>query len=525
MNTITHGGAALAKAVKLAYEKGETDYFLNPMVLTDAQGKPVGAIRDGDAVIFCCRRGEREIELTDMFTDPEFSNVDRTFLPNLDFSILTLYHDKFKSLPVAFAPAKVETPLAQVISESGKTQLHCAESEKFAHVTFFFNGGRNEPFEGETDIRVPSPKGVPFDTVPALSLHEVVDKATAELGNIDFAVVNFANGDVLGHTSNAAAKQKASAVVSEELERLTTCALAKGYVVMITADHGNIETLYSKNGQPHVAHTKNQVPFLVLDPQGKGGVHPRDGVLGDVAPTVLQALGIAQPAVMTGHTLTPEHTYGANRRVLLVILDGWGLGTHDENDAVYLAHTPYWDSLLSSQPFARLDASGEAVGLCSGKAGNSEAGHMNLGAGRIVEQDDRRLESALADGTFSENPLFIAQVERCIAHGRPLHLLSYLTHASSHGSIDYPLSLIRMACAKGLRDIYLHIIFDGRSTEPGSAPQLLLELDSQLAQAGAGKVVSGVGRGLALDRDGNFANVKKAYDSMVLGVGTPYCES
>ena len=519
-----YGGAALAEAVKAAYAKGETDYYLNPMVLTDSEGNPIGNVQDGDSVIFCCRRGEREIELTDMFVDPAFDKVERKYLPNVDFSILTLYHDKFKHLPVAFAPAKVEMPLAQVISESGKTQLHCAESEKYAHVTFFFNGGRNEAFPGEEDIRVPSPKGVPFDTVPALSLHEVVEKTTAKLGQVDFAVVNFANGDVVGHTANSEAKKAAAAAVSAELEILTKDALQKGYVVMITADHGNIEALYGKNGQPHVAHTKNQVPFLVLDAKADA-IQPRGGVLGDVAPTVLQAMGIAQPAIMTGSSLTPDHDYGEARQVLLVILDGWGFGTGDENDAIHQGDTPYWDQLLRSVPYARLDASGAAVGLCGGKAGNSEAGHMNLGAGRIVPQDDMRLESAMAEGTFAQNPVFVQQVERCIANKKALHLLSYLTRASSHGSIDYPLSLTRMAKEKGLEDIFLHIIFDGRSTEPGSAPQLLEDLDDELAQIGAGKVVSGVGRGLALDRDGNFDKVKKAYDSMVAGSGTAYTEA
>lgn len=524
MNARLYGGAALAEAVKAAYKKGETDYFLNPMVLVDAAGKPVGTVQDGDSVVFCCRRGEREIELTDMFVDPGFSKVERAYLPHLDFSILTLYHDKFKTLPVAFAPARVEASLAQAISESGKTQLHCAESEKFAHVTFFFNGGRNEPFANETDVCVPSPKGVAFDTVPALSLHEVVKQTAAKLGTVDFAVVNFANGDVIGHTSNARAKLEAARAVSAELETLVADAVSKDYVVMITADHGNIETLYGKNGQPHVAHTTNQVPFLVMDPQSKSSVRPYDGVLGDVAPTVLQAMGIAQPAQMSGSTLTPSHAYGENRRVLLVILDGWGLGTRDENDAIFLADTPYWDKLLRNQPYARLDASAEAVGLCAGKPGNSEAGHMNLGAGRIVPQDDMRLESAMADGTFAHNPVFGKQAERCVESGRALHLLSYLTHASSHGSIDYPLALVRMAKEKSLEKIYLHIIFDGRSTEPGSAPKLLLELDEELARIGAGKVVGGVGRGLALDRDGNYDKVKKAYDAMVLGAGTPYME-
>ena len=143
MADFKRGGAQLAEAVKKAYGLGQDDYHLEPMVLVE-DGRPVGKIADGDAAIFCCRRGEREIELTEMFTDPDFDKADRRMLRDLDFVIMTMYHDKFKDLPIAFAPAKVVKPLAQVLSEAGKTQFHCAESEKFAHVTFFFNGGENE---------------------------------------------------------------------------------------------------------------------------------------------------------------------------------------------------------------------------------------------------------------------------------------------------------------------------------------------------------------------------------------------
>ena len=147
MSDIKRGGAQLAEAVKRVYELGQDDYHLEPMLLVE-DGKPVGKIADGDSVVFCCRRGEREIELTEMFTDDPFDKVERRKLNDLDFVIMTMYHDKFKNLPIAFAPAKVVKPLAQVLSEAGKKQFHCAESEKFAHVTFFFNGGENNAFPG-----------------------------------------------------------------------------------------------------------------------------------------------------------------------------------------------------------------------------------------------------------------------------------------------------------------------------------------------------------------------------------------
>ena len=512
------GGEALARAVENAYAAGQTDYSLEPMALEDGDGNPVGKIRAGDHVVFCCRRGEREIELTEAFTDPAFDKFDREYLKNLEFVIMTMYHDKFKDLPIAFAPEKVVMPLAQVISEAGLTQFHCAESEKYAHVTFFFNGGRNEPFPGETDLRVPSPKGIPFDQKPELSLPEVAEKVKGAVDTgYDFILTNFANGDVIGHTANTAATRKAASTVSPYVGEVTAYAKEHGYLVAVTADHGNIEALYDAKGKPHVAHTTNLVPFVVLDPEGRK-IPLHDGRLGDVAPTVLQVLGLPQPAEMTGKPLIDDPAI-RNKKMMLIILDGWGYGTHDNGDGIYIADTPAWDALLKTYPNCRLRASGEDVGLKGGKPGNSEAGHSNLGAGRVVAQDDVRMDAAIQSGAFRTNPVFLHAIEGAKETG-DLHLIAYLTEKSSHGCIDYPLMLTEMA--EGVRNVYYHIIFDGRSTEPGSAPKLLRALEEKLRTIGRGVIVDGVGRGIALDRDGNYAKVKKAYDCMTVGGGTRY---
>lgn len=521
MSASDRGGAELAQAVRRAYEAGQDDYHLQPMVLTE-HGVPVGRIRDHDAVIFCCRRGEREVELTELFTQPDFTPVERRSLRDLYFAILTLYHDKFKDLPVAFAPAHVERPLAQVLSEAGKTQLHCAESEKFAHVTFFFNGGENRPFPGEDDVCIPSPKGIDFDQKPELSLPQVAETVTRALGKYDFIVTNFANGDVIGHTQNTAAKLKACGHVSRALEQVVEAALARDYVVAVTADHGNIEKLYTAAGKPDGAHTTNLVPFILMDSRQTGPIPLRDGALCDVAPTVLDVMGIPQPPEMTGRSLTESHAWGQGRKMLLIICDGWGLGTGDDGDAIHLAHTPYWDSLLGNRSWCRLHASGEYVGLGTGKAGNSEAGHSNLGAGRCVMQDDVRLDAAVKDGSFARNPVFLEAIEHAKWNHASLHLLAYLTHKSSHGCIDYPLAICEMAKKQGLEEVYFHIIFDGRSTDPGSAPALLAELDSRLDQIGLGRIVDGVGRGVVLDRDKNYDKVKRAYDALTDGLGACY---
>jgi 2,3-bisphosphoglycerate-independent phosphoglycerate mutase len=205
--------------------------------------------------------------------------------------------------------------------------------------------------------------------------------------------------------------------------------------------------------------------------------------------------------------------------VLLVILDGWGIGRQDETNPIFLAQTPIWDDLLAHAPISRLQAAGEAVGLQKGKAGNSEAGHMNMGAGRVILQDDVRLDQAMQDGTFYKNETLLRVIAEVRQRGTALHLIGLLTEKSSHGSIDYPLAILKMAKEAGLKNVYLHLIFDGRSTEPGSAPALLEKLQAQLDSIGIGQIATGVGRGIALDRDGNYAKTKRAFDLMVFGDG------
>jgi 2,3-bisphosphoglycerate-independent phosphoglycerate mutase len=544
-----NGGVALAHAVKQLYGEGQSDYRLEPIVVVDAHGMPIGRVEDGDAVIFCCRRGEREVQLTEAFTEPGFTHFQRPAWRDLDFVILTLYHDKFRELPVAFAPAKVEDTLAQVVSRAHLRQMHVAESEKYAHVTFFLNGGHNQPFEGEEDVRIPSPQGIPFDQVPELSLAQVAEQVLAGIEKrYDLIVTNFANGDVIGHTQNGDAKIKCAELVDERLGQVVNAALGADYVVLVTADHGNLEEMTNADGTPNVSHTSNPVPFLLLDSrrgvkaesvgnisrpnplppslerkggllspflsrEGGRGLGQSGGRLADVAPTVLQALGIQQPSIMTGTSLAGDYDWGGRRRMLLVILDGWGIGKNDATNPIFLARTPVWDDLIQRYPHTRLQAAGEAVGLTADKAGNSEAGHMNIGAGRTVLQDDVRLDLAMKDGSFYTNETLTCAISGAKRRDKNLHLISLLSEKSSHGSIDYALALLRMAKANGLTRAYVHVIFDGRSTEPGSAPALLEQLEREIEKIGVGEIVSGIGRGLALDRDGNYAKTRYAFDA------------
>ncbi len=516
----TWGGIALAESVHQLYAQGQTDYSLEPIVLVDNAGVPVGRIEDGDAVIFCCRRGDREIQLTEAFVDPELTAFPRQALPNLTFVIFTLYHEKFKHLPVAFAPTRIKDTLGEVVSQAGLRQLRISESEKFAHVTFFFNGGRSQAFDGEASVRVPSPRGIPFEQAPELSLAQVTEQVIGGIRQqFDLIVTNFANGDVIGHTSDNEAKVKCASLVDARLGQVICAALAAGCVTFVTADHGNLEEMIHPDGTPHVAHTANPVPFILIDPRQQAFTYVRQGSLVDVAPTILSALGIEQPAAMTGQSLASGYDWGGPRRALLVILDGWGIGKMNDTNPIFLANTPVWDALTRRYPCSKLQAAGEAVGLEADKPGNSEAGHINIGAGRVVLQDDVRLDLAMQEGSFYTNEILLDAINTAQKQGKSLHLIGLLTEKSSHGCIEYPLALLRMAKARGLQRVYLHVIFDGRSTEPGSAPALLEKLEKQVAEIGAGQIVTGIGRGIALDRDGNYAKTRRAYEALVLGAG------
>jgi 2,3-bisphosphoglycerate-independent phosphoglycerate mutase len=516
----SHGGIELADAVRELYSAGQTDYSFEPVILVDSDGKPIGRIQDGDSVIFCLRRGEREVQLTEAFVDSEAGNFPRANYKHVPFVILTLYHEKFKDLPVAFAPTKITNTLAETISRNKLRQLHISESEKFAHVTFFFNGGINQPFTGETDVHVPSLRDVPPEQNPGLQLEQV---AQAVLGgvndSIEFIVVNFANGDVIGHTQSSDAKILCAEYIDANLQRVVKAAISMNYTVIVTADHGNLEELYNPDGLPNVSHTSNPVPLIIAIPGTEIPIEVNSGKLSDVAPTILSLLGISPPAEMTGRNLINRQNIVWSGKVLLVILDGWGIGLNDATNPIYLAHTPFWDSLISSYPYTQLLAAGEAVGLKAGKNGNSEAGHMNLGAGRIIQQDDVRLDAAMQDGSFYTNEIFLRTIDDIKRHHSNLHLICLLSEKSSHGSIDYPLALLRMAKEHQLNNVYIHVIFDGRSTEPGSAPELLTKFDQKVSEIGIGKIVTGIGRGIALDRDGNYEKTRCTYNALVYGIG------
>ena len=292
-------------AIRQSYENDRTDEFMLPTALLDPEtNKPVAAISNNDAVIFCNFRSDRARELTRTLTDREFAGFKRRIVPTLSsFVCLTTYDETF-DLPVAFGPLRLTNILGEALSARGVRQLRIAETEKYAHVTFFFNGGEERPFSLEERVLAPSPRDVAtYDKKPEMSARELTDKLIDHITSrqYGFILANYANPDMVGHTGVIDAAVKAVEVIDECLGRVLTAAREEGMTALITADHGNVELMLDPStGQPHTAHTTNPVPFIVV----QKNVKLRDGgILADVAPTVLALMGIEQPSEMTGTTL------------------------------------------------------------------------------------------------------------------------------------------------------------------------------------------------------------------------------
>jgi 2,3-bisphosphoglycerate-independent phosphoglycerate mutase len=294
------------KAVENAYARGETDEFVKPVVLTDGNDQPLGTVHDGDGIIFFNFRADRAREITRAFTEQEFEFFKRDPLPKLcDYVCMTLYDEKF-NLPMAFPPVHLDKILGEVVSNQGRRQLRIAETEKYAHVTYFLNGGEEAPFPREDRCLIPSPREVAtYDLKPEMSAPQVAEEVLARLQSkqYDLIVLNFANMDMVGHTGVLDAAIQACKTVDACLEKIVAEVRSQGGVLLITADHGNAEKMKDENGNIHTAHTTNPVPFILVDDTQKDARLRSDGILGDISPTILHLMGIDKPDEMTGKGL------------------------------------------------------------------------------------------------------------------------------------------------------------------------------------------------------------------------------
>ncbi len=291
-------------AMERAYGAGETDEFVKPTVVVDSDGKPIGPIRDGDAILFFNFRSDRAREITRALADPGFKEFDRGTPLQLSAYVCMTRYDETFTYPIAFEPQDLSEIFPEIVARNSLRQLRTAETEKYAHVTFFFNGGRETVFQNEDRILVPSPRDVKtYDQKPEMSAREVADKLIQSLlsGKYGFVLANFANPDMVGHTGILDAAVKAVKVVDECIGRLWQACQKAGIAMLITADHGNCEMMVDPvTGQPHTAHTLNPVPFILADPDFRGARLREKGILADVAPTALQVMGLPQPKEMKG---------------------------------------------------------------------------------------------------------------------------------------------------------------------------------------------------------------------------------
>ena len=288
-------------SIQDSYKQDITDEFIKPIVMTDDNGNPLATIQPDDVVIFFNFRTDRGRQLTEVLTqfDVHEQNMHKM---NLYFVTMTNYDDNFKGIHVVYDKDNLTETLGEIVSKAGKKQIRIAETEKYPHVTFFFSGGREEPFEGEKRLLCPSPKVATYDLKPEMSAFDLKDALVPELkkGEVDFVCLNFANGDMVGHTGVFAAAVKACEAVDACAKEVIETALENGYTTIVIADHGNCETMINPDGSPNTAHTTNPVPIILVDKDLK---HVKDGILGDIAPTILDLMGIPQPAVMNRHSL------------------------------------------------------------------------------------------------------------------------------------------------------------------------------------------------------------------------------
>ncbi|MCK9274173.1 MAG: sulfatase-like hydrolase/transferase [Syntrophales bacterium] len=512
---------ALSRALSAAYKRGVDDEMLEPLVLLDEKGNPEGRLQRGDSVIFYNIRGEREIELTRSLTERNFGEfpVER----DLDLNFATMIEYK-KGLPVAvaFPPEECITDtLSSVIARAGKLQTKITEAEKAIHLGYFLNGKRSAAEAGEERIIIATRKDVVlFDEAPRMSIDEITENVITKMRDKsrDILIVNYPNVDVVGHIENRNAVIDAVEAVDEALGIVLEEAEKNNVISIVTADHGTVEKWYYPDGKIDTGHTDSPVPFIIVSKDDNLRLR-RNGELSDVAPSILHLMGIDIPPAMAGHSLICGDIE-VKKRVLLLILDGWGLGEKGRNNLIYEAKTPVMDRLMSVYPHSILKASGEAVGLPEKTVGNSEVGHLHIGAGRRIYSDRVRINRAIAEGSFMKIEALNKVMDSSILEGSALHLMGIVSFFSSHGSVDHLCALMEMAKKKGVKELYVHAMLGRRGERPESGALYIEKIEQQCQKLDLGSVVSVIGRYWSMDREENWNRIEKTYRMLVYGEGT-----
>jgi 2,3-bisphosphoglycerate-independent phosphoglycerate mutase len=515
--------SSLADAVKDAYAHGQEDERLEPLVVV-AKGQPTGRFRDGDSIIFYDIRGEREIELSRALVDSDFKEFP--VMEGLNLNLVTMIqYDKDLSVDVAFPPlGEIQDTLSHVLSKNKIRHAKIVESEKAVHLSYFFNGKSAAPMPLEKRIIIPSTKVSAPDLLPKMNIAGVTKEVIKTIYDYETGVIiaNLANVDVVGHTENENAILASIEAVDNALGEICAIAKKENVTTIVTADHGTVESWLYPDGTIDTGHTNSLVPFIIMEPDEV--ILPEikvldGGELSDVAPTILSIMGLSKPEVMTGSSLVSGSPYDSKKRVLLLILDGWGVKDDTTGNLIYKAHTMTMDDLLEKFPSTRLTASQEAVGMPKGSVGNSEVGHLHLGAGRRIPSDRVRIDTAIEDVSFYENRAFLGAMENVKVNKKNLHLLGIVSFYSSHGSIEHLYALLEMAKNQGVENVYIHGFLGRRGEHAQSGARYVHDIVECTKKLNLGEMVTVVGRHWALDREHNWDRVKKTYDALVLGKG------
>lgn len=514
----------MSEAVRKAYKEGQEDETLLPLILADSQGKPAGRICKGDSVIFYNIRGEREIELTRSLTENNF--VEFPVISDLGLHFATMIeYQKGLNVQIAFPPEEtLQDTLSDIISRHNLKQVKITEAEKAVHVGFFFNGKKQELLPGEERIVVPTRKDVAmFDEAPEMSIEKIAAAAIDKINDdsYHFIAVNFPNVDVVGHIENEAAVLHAVEAVDKHAGIVIENAQKKGIPVIVTADHGTVEKWLYPDGAVDTGHTDSKVPFILLHHNMRFTLR-KEGELTDVAPTALNILGLPPSPLMTGSSLIEQNLTGNDsaQRLLLIILDGWGLNDNTEGNLIARAKTPVMDKLMNNCAVSRLAAAGVAVGLPAGTVGNSEAGHLHIGAGRKIYSDRLKIDQAIANKNFYSNNAFLSVMRKAKKSDSTLHLIGIVSFFSSHGSINHLFALMDMAKKEGIKKLFIHAMLGRRGEIPESGAQYIKKIEEKSLSLNSGQIVSVIGRYWSMDREENWDRIEKTYRMLIYGEGT-----
>jgi 2,3-bisphosphoglycerate-independent phosphoglycerate mutase len=511
--------SGLVDRILKAYKDNECDETLEPIIVADDTGKPVGRISNGDTVIFYDIRGEREVELTRAFTDKDFSIFP---VEDLDLNFITMIeYNKVLDVKVAFPKVEsISDTLSETLGKANRKHVKIVESEKAIHIKYFLNGKNKDSFDGEDCIIIPTPTvGSNYNENPEMAAVEVANATIEKIEDKQFDVIitNLANVDVVGHIEDKKAIIKAVEVVDHQIGKIINEAIKNYVTVILTADHGTVERWYYPDGKIDTGHTNSPVPFLIIDNNliDKNLILRDDGDLADVSPTILHLLGIDKPTAMTGWSLIKTSDQLESKRLLLLIIDGWGLGKGGFEDLIAQSNTPNMDKFLLEFPNTTLRASGTAVGLPEGTVGNSEAGHLHIGSGRRVDSDRVRIDNSIDNGDFYSNEVFLRGIKTALERKKRVHLLGIVSFFSSHGSLKHLYALMEMCRRNQVSDLFIHGMLGRRGERPEAGARYIEDVMKKADELGCGKVVTVIGRYWSLDREENWDRIEKTYNTLV----------